>query len=153
MFLEWCVNCGVNHENFTLFIKQSIMKADHMIMPTSLITISLRTLKNSSISLAFSPIFPMQIPNATKNPMRPTETHIATMLIWRTSITASCIYCDQNHLLPKTFMPLLNWRDFLITYFAAPLVTFRPNRFGFGGGATSILLVTVWIYIKRYKNC
>lgn len=51
-----------------------------MIMPTSLITISLRTLKNSSINLAFSPIFPMQIPNATKNPMRPIRIHIEALL-------------------------------------------------------------------------
>lgn len=43
----------------------------HIIAPTSLITISFRTLKNSSISLAFSPIFPMITPKATKNPIRP----------------------------------------------------------------------------------
>lgn len=44
---------------------------DHMIMMTSFITISLRMLKNSIMSLAFSPIFPMQMPNAIKKPIRP----------------------------------------------------------------------------------
>lgn len=44
---------------------------NHMIMMTSFITISLRMLKNSIMSLAFSPIFPMQMPNAIKKPIRP----------------------------------------------------------------------------------
>lgn len=47
-------------------------KTYHIIMPTILMTISLRTLKNSSMSLAFSPIFPMIIPKATKKPIKPT---------------------------------------------------------------------------------
>lgn len=56
---------------------------DHIIMPTSLMTISLRMLKKSIISLAFSPIFPMQIPKATKKPMIPRtrkhSVHIETL--------------------------------------------------------------------------
>jgi len=49
---------------------------NHMIMMTIFITISVRILKNSSISLAFSPILPMQMPNAIKKPIRPvTENH------------------------------------------------------------------------------
>lgn len=44
---------------------------NHMIMMTSFITISLRMLKNSIMSLAFSPILPMQMPNAIKKPIRP----------------------------------------------------------------------------------
>ena len=49
---------------------------NHMIMMTSFITISLRMLKNSIMSLAFSPILPMQMPNAIKKPIRPvTENH------------------------------------------------------------------------------
>lgn len=43
----------------------------HMIMITSFITISFRMLKNSTISLACSPIFPMAMPKAMKNPIRP----------------------------------------------------------------------------------
>lgn len=49
---------------------------NHMIMMTSFITISLRMLKNSIMSLAFSPILPMQMPKAIKKPIRPeTENH------------------------------------------------------------------------------
>ncbi len=44
---------------------------DHMIMITSFITISLSMLKNSTMSLAFSPILPIEIPKAMKNPIRP----------------------------------------------------------------------------------
>lgn len=44
---------------------------NHMIMMTSFITISLRILKNSIMSLAFSPILPMQMPNAIKKPIKP----------------------------------------------------------------------------------
>lgn len=43
----------------------------HMIMITSFITISFKMLKNSTISLACSPIFPMAMPKAMKNPIRP----------------------------------------------------------------------------------
>jgi hypothetical protein len=43
----------------------------HMIMITNFITISFRMLKNSTISLACSPIFPMAMPKAIKNPIRP----------------------------------------------------------------------------------
>lgn len=43
----------------------------HMIMITRFITISLRMLKNSSMSLALSPIFPMQMPKAMKKPITP----------------------------------------------------------------------------------
>lgn len=46
----------------------------HIIAPTSLITISFRTLKNSNISLALSPILPIITPKATKNPIKPVET-------------------------------------------------------------------------------
>lgn len=43
----------------------------HMIMITNFITISFKMLKNSTISLACSPIFPMAMPKAMKNPIRP----------------------------------------------------------------------------------
>lgn len=43
----------------------------HMIALTRRMTISLRTLKKSNISFAFSPIFPIMTPKATKNPIRP----------------------------------------------------------------------------------
>lgn len=43
----------------------------HMIAPTSFMTISFSTLKNSNISLALSPILPMMTPKATKNPIKP----------------------------------------------------------------------------------
>ena len=42
-----------------------------MIMMTIFITISLRMLKNSSMSRARSPILPMQMPKAMKKPIRP----------------------------------------------------------------------------------
>lgn len=45
----------------------------HMIMITNFITISFKMLKNSTISLACSPIFPMAMPKAMKNPIRPVE--------------------------------------------------------------------------------
>ena len=43
----------------------------HMIMITNFITISFKMLKNSTINLACSPIFPMAMPKAMKNPIRP----------------------------------------------------------------------------------
>lgn len=47
-----------------------------MIMITNFITISFKMLKNSTISLACSPIFPMAMPKAMKNPIRPVgESH------------------------------------------------------------------------------
>lgn len=55
---------------------------DHMIMMTSFITISLRMLKNSIMSLAFSPIFPMQMPNAIKNPIRPVAENQKRIILW-----------------------------------------------------------------------
>lgn len=53
-----------------------------MIMMTSFITISLRMLKNSIMSLAFSPIFPMQMPNAIKNPIRPVAENQKRIILW-----------------------------------------------------------------------
>lgn len=43
----------------------------HMMALTSLMTMSFKTLKKSNISLAFSPIFPIITPKATKNPIKP----------------------------------------------------------------------------------
>ena len=43
----------------------------HIIALTMFMIISFRTLKNSNISFAFSPIFPMITPKATKNPIKP----------------------------------------------------------------------------------
>lgn len=42
-----------------------------MIIETSFMMISLRILKKSATGLAWSPIFPMQIPKAMKKPIRP----------------------------------------------------------------------------------
>lgn len=47
---------------------------DHMIMDTILMMISLRMLKKSDMSFPLSPIFPMQIPNVMKNPIKPKDT-------------------------------------------------------------------------------
>lgn len=55
---------------------------DHMIMMTSFITISLRMLKNSIMSLAFSPILPMQMPNAIKKPIRPVAENRTRVKLW-----------------------------------------------------------------------
>lgn len=43
----------------------------HMIMVTNFITISFRMLKKSTIILACSPIFPIAMPKAIKNPIKP----------------------------------------------------------------------------------
>lgn len=53
-----------------------------MIMMTSFITISLRMLKNSIMSLAFSPILPMQMPNAIKKPIRPVAENRTRIKLW-----------------------------------------------------------------------
>lgn len=55
---------GINEISFHSY-------TNHIIMMTIFITISLRMLKNSIMSLAFSPILPMQMPNAIKKPIRP----------------------------------------------------------------------------------
>lgn len=53
-----------------------------MMAPTSFMTISLSTLKKSSISLALSPIFPMMTPNETKNPIKPVKEKEKKNNIW-----------------------------------------------------------------------
>lgn len=45
-----------------------------MIMDTIFMMISLRMLKKSDMSFPLSPIFPMQIPNVMKNPIKPYNT-------------------------------------------------------------------------------
>lgn len=45
----------------------------HIIIITNFITISFKILKKSTIILACSPILPIVIPKAMKNPMRPVE--------------------------------------------------------------------------------
>lgn len=70
---------------------------DHMIMMTSFITISLRMLKNSIMSLAFSPIFPMQMPNAIKKPIRPVAENQKLIL------DLAGPQCDKSHTLMRDF--------------------------------------------------
>lgn len=81
MFM-WHVLAAVSIWQFQLTVIDTMLAAGrthHIMAPTSFMMISFRTLKKSNISLAFSPIFPMMTPKATKNPIRPGETRNTAM--------------------------------------------------------------------------
>lgn len=78
-----------------------------MMALTSLMTMSFKTLKKSNISLAFSPIFPIITPKATKNPIKPEGHGIISPMIVLLPGMLAIVEMKQLHL-PKTFIPPLN---------------------------------------------
>lgn len=133
---------------------------------TSLMTMSFKTLKKSNISLAFSPIFPMITPKATKNPIKPKRHGTISSMVWFLSRLQQMIgYCVKwinknifnlwcflwcfsqgsrfQHCLPKTFIPPLNWSDRFTVNCGGPFVRFV---------GTGTLVVTVWIWMEKEKK-
>ena len=71
---------------------------NHMMMLTSLITISLRQLKKSAMGFPCSPIWPRMIPNAMQNEITPArqcdQNEILHCLCWRVCEWAGVVICQ-----------------------------------------------------------
>lgn len=127
----------------------------HMIMITSFITISLRMLKNSIISLALSPILPIQTPKAMKNPIIPTTYQWQQLKCEKKEST--CLYCIAKVMpIPNTFIPLLYCRDFLSMKIGGGLVALERNSavllVSSKSGWTSTLFTTVWTCVFKHHT-
>lgn len=80
----------------------------HIIMITNFITISFKMLKKSTISLACSPIFPMAMPKAMKNPIRP----VGWITLHRRADYTMCFFSLLHHSLsrePRSHLPIALW--------------------------------------------
>lgn len=117
-----------------------------MIMMTSFITISLRMLKNSIMSLAFSPILPMQMPNAMKKPIRPvTENHKCLKLkapVW--SGVTTMAWCNFNSEM-RSFTFTVNNIRFALMFAFVEFCKCNTENTAFTSAATTTLAMAMLV--------